>query len=66
MAEKILGSISEPFSIREMEIKSSTSIGLASYPDDGLSADKILEAADAAMYASKNSGGNQYTFYKDI
>lgn len=65
MAEKIIASVSEVYSIRNIEVRCSTSIGIASYPEDGLSADKILDAADSAMYASKNGGGNRFTTYKD-
>ncbi len=42
-----------------------TSVGLASYPNDGLTIEKLVSNADAAMYQSKNNGKNQYSFYSE-
>ena len=36
-----------------------TSIGLASWPADGIGPNEIMAAADAALYNAKRSGGNQ-------
>ncbi len=35
------------------------SLGVASWPADGKTADEIVSAADGAMYRSKHSGGNR-------
>ena len=35
------------------------SIGVAAYPDQGLSAERVLLASDAASYASKSEGGDR-------
>jgi len=35
------------------------SLGLASWPADGIGADEIIGAADAALYDTKRSGGNR-------
>lgn len=35
------------------------SIGVAAYPDHGLTAERVLLAADAASYASKSEGGDR-------
>jgi diguanylate cyclase (GGDEF)-like protein/PAS domain S-box-containing protein len=35
------------------------SIGVAAYPDHGLTAEKVLMASDAASYASKQEGGDR-------
>ncbi len=37
-------------------VRTSISVGVASFPSDGATADELLEAADAAMYASKRGG----------
>jgi diguanylate cyclase (GGDEF)-like protein/PAS domain S-box-containing protein len=36
------------------------SVGVAVYPDHGSKAEDLLEVADRAMYAAKQSGGNRY------
>jgi diguanylate cyclase (GGDEF)-like protein len=41
------------------DIHVTTSIGLASWPDDGVSHTDIIAAADATLYRVKRSGGNK-------
>lgn len=38
----------------------SVSVGVASFPEDGISAQGLLEAADKAMYRAKNAGRNTW------
>jgi len=40
-------------------VRTTISIGVASSPDDGLTADALFRAADAALYAAKQSGRNR-------
>jgi diguanylate cyclase (GGDEF)-like protein len=44
-----------PFIIEGHVIKGEASFGVALYPEDGDTKDSLLNAADAAMYATKNS-----------
>jgi diguanylate cyclase (GGDEF)-like protein len=41
----------------------SLSIGVVSYPEDGLTADQLIISADGAMYASKHAGKDRVTGY---
>ncbi|SDW81814.1 bifunctional diguanylate cyclase/phosphodiesterase [Paenibacillus sp. CF384] len=59
----LLERLSEPFILRGQEIIVTTSIGIAMYPKDGQDADTLLIHADAAMYAAKRRGRNNYAFY---
>ncbi|MCU7939449.1 MAG: sensor domain-containing diguanylate cyclase [gamma proteobacterium symbiont of Bathyaustriella thionipta] len=45
-------------SLQQTTLKITICIGISSYPEHGKSYDKLLEAADAAMYQSKNNGRN--------
>lgn len=45
------------------ELNIHASIGVSLYPRDGISAEQLLQYADSAMYSSKNSGRNTYTFH---
>ncbi len=45
----------EPFAVGGRALHGSASIGFAIYPEDAPSADSLLSAADAAMYAVKQS-----------
>jgi diguanylate cyclase (GGDEF)-like protein len=44
--------------------KITVSIGVASYPEDGDSADKIVKSADDALYGAKNAGRNKVVVSK--
>jgi diguanylate cyclase (GGDEF)-like protein len=58
LAEKIRLGISE-LAVVGTEARTSMSVGVVSYPDDGRSADELMIAADQAMYASKRAGKNR-------
>jgi len=42
----------------------SSSIGIACYPDDGLSIDQLLARSDHALYAAKAAGRGTFCFYR--
>jgi diguanylate cyclase (GGDEF)-like protein len=46
---------SEPFVLEEQTLQGAASFGIALYPEDSATGDGLLNAADAAMYAIKNS-----------
>ncbi len=56
--EKILASLSEPFSLDNKEMRISVSIGAATYPQNGNDSMTLLKNADRAMYFAKASGRN--------
>jgi diguanylate cyclase (GGDEF)-like protein len=45
----------DPFVLEEHTLQGTASLGIALYPEDSTTADSLLNAADAAMYAAKNS-----------
>ena len=54
IAMRLECSFDDTFDLPTGPIKGSASIGVALYPDDGITRDSILSAADAAMYAAKH------------
>lgn len=52
-ARQLLDVVAKPCQIGELDISVIPSIGVAIYPDDGLTANDLLRSADKAMYASK-------------
>lgn len=65
VAENILRSFTKPFNIHERELIVSCSIGIATYPMDGIEPSELLRNADSAMYHAKSQGRNCYSFYND-
>ncbi len=59
VAEKILATFIQPFDLHGHQVTMRPSIGVAMHPDHGSEESLLLSHADAAMYRSKNSGGNQ-------
>jgi diguanylate cyclase len=60
---RIFKVLAEPVKIAGTELMISASIGIASYPECGDSAEDLLRCADVAMYRSKAAGKNQAHFY---
>ncbi len=64
VAEKIRAALSRPYQLKEHEHYSSPSIGISLYHANEVSMDMLLKHADAAMYLSKEEGGNSVRFYE--
>jgi len=63
LAGKIVRDFHEPFDLAGREFYSTLSIGITFFPDEGTGPDDLLKNADSAMYTSKNSGRNRYSFF---
>jgi diguanylate cyclase (GGDEF)-like protein/PAS domain S-box-containing protein len=63
IAEKILFSFTKPIAIDSHNLVVSASIGISSYPVDGIDATTLVKNADTAMYHAKRSGRNNYKFF---
>jgi len=66
IASTILSKISEPYKIDDQYFYISASIGIALYPENGVDINELLKNADTAMYYSKESGKNKYTFFNSV
>ena len=58
IAQRLEHSFNEPFALEGLVLTGLASVGIALYPEDGATRDALLNAADAAMYTSKNAKRN--------
>jgi diguanylate cyclase (GGDEF)-like protein/PAS domain S-box-containing protein len=63
VCHKMLAAISQPYSLKGYEYRSSASIGISLFHNQEITVDEILKRADAAMYQAKNAGKNTLRFY---
>ncbi|GAC1452090.1 MAG: EAL domain-containing protein [Steroidobacteraceae bacterium] len=63
LARSILTEISRPFQLNQHEVFLTASIGIAFCPRDAENVIDLIRNADAAMYYSKQNGGNTFAFY---
>lgn len=63
--ERITESLSQLTRLKGHDINSSTSVGIALYPQNGSDLSELLQAADLAMYQAKSSGRGCYQFFAD-
>jgi diguanylate cyclase (GGDEF)-like protein len=65
VAKKLLLGIAKPFVLLGQEFRVTTSIGISTYPGDGLDEQTLMKDADIAMYRAKEEGKNQFQFYSE-
>lgn len=65
IASTIISILKTPFNIKENNIEISTSIGISTYPKDSDDVNRLLKYADLAMYETKISGRNNFSYYSN-
>jgi diguanylate cyclase (GGDEF)-like protein/PAS domain S-box-containing protein len=63
LAQRVLGVFREPFVCDDRQLRITTSIGVAVYPEHGKDIESLLKNADTAMYWAKEQGRDIYKFY---
>ena len=63
VAQKIIDDLGMPVDVDGREVFVTASVGIATYPADGIEAETLIGAADAAMYRAKQLGRNTYQFF---
>jgi diguanylate cyclase (GGDEF)-like protein len=63
IAARMNASISEPIELAHQELTATASIGIAIYPKDDETGERLVKSADTAMYRAKDLGRNRYAFF---
>ncbi|HET7032347.1 MAG TPA: EAL domain-containing protein [Casimicrobiaceae bacterium] len=63
VVQRVMAALAPPFKIDHREFNVTCSVGIASFPRDGLDAETLLRNADTAMYRAKESGRNTFQLY---
>jgi diguanylate cyclase (GGDEF)-like protein len=63
-AELLKKALCTTYSDDKCEIGISGSVGIATYPDDGIHYEQLIQCADKALYQVKSKGKNDYILYK--
>lgn len=62
-ASQLVSVVHHPFVLKDETATVSMSVGIAVFPDNGLTISELIKNADIAMYNAKNSGKNSYRFF---
>ncbi|GAB3551436.1 hypothetical protein GCM10027343_35640 [Noviherbaspirillum agri] len=67
VANKIVKTISTPFDVDDQIVRTSASVGISLYPQDGTNMQALMRSADLAMYHAKQEhrGGAQF-FHEEL
>lgn len=64
-AKRLVDRVSSTAQVGEMEVNLTASVGVCIYPDFAEDVDSLLERADAATYAAKENGRNQFQMFTE-
>jgi diguanylate cyclase (GGDEF)-like protein/hemerythrin-like metal-binding protein len=62
VAQRLVEAVRQPISIGQQVLRVSASIGIAMFPEHANAVDRLLAAADRALYAAKQNGRDQYSW----
>lgn len=63
LCQKILDTITEEITYNNQVLRYGASLGVAQFPQDGKTVDRLLKLADLALYDAKNNGKNAFRFF---
>ncbi|WP_164932043.1 EAL domain-containing protein [Janthinobacterium sp. 17J80-10] len=63
VAQKLLAAVEQPFHVGEKEYAIGASIGISTYPADGIQVETLVKNADIAMYRAKAEGRGRFRYY---
>lgn len=62
-ASQLVNLVHHPIQLNEETAMVSMSVGIAVFPNNGLTVSELIKNADIAMYNAKNAGKNSYRFF---
>ena len=65
VAQKLLSAVARPFLLRGDEFRVTASVGISTYPQDGVDEETLTQNADTAMYQAKDEGKNNVQFFSE-
>ena len=65
IVSRMATTLSMPYTIGEVELRITASIGMTFYPDNGHTPEMLLRHAELAMHHAKESGGNNCKFFTE-
>ena len=63
VADKILSSVAQPYSVDGHPLGTTPSVGIALYPRDGDDMNTLMKCADIAMYRAKEAGRGRFCYF---
>ncbi|TNF86143.1 MAG: EAL domain-containing protein [Gammaproteobacteria bacterium] len=63
VVRRIIDAMAHPFEIDGIDLRTSASIGIAVFPDDGTDADVLMRRADLAMYKAKADATTRWQLF---
>ncbi len=63
VAQRIVSALALPFELGNVQVQTSSSIGIAIHPEGGEDAQTLTKHADQAMYQAKRQGRNAYVLH---
>jgi diguanylate cyclase (GGDEF)-like protein len=63
IADKLTASMAQTVELKDIELQTTASIGIALFPGDATDAENLLRNADTAMYFAKSQGRSNYQFF---
>jgi diguanylate cyclase (GGDEF)-like protein len=64
ICDRIVDSFSAPVAFNDLSIRTTVSVGVASFPKDGDTQEKLYKSADIALYEAKRLGRNNWQRYR--
>jgi diguanylate cyclase (GGDEF)-like protein len=64
LAERIVSQLSAPFELASGPVSIGASVGVAVGPDDGVTGEAIMQAADMGLYQAKDAGRGCYKMFE--